>query len=229
VVGGLAILGSVIVCGATLFLCQFLSILNSFVLSVTIVLMICLVLLNDALVRYRKALMEIEKVTPHVLEELTTIYLTTESIFESIEYVSKGEYGTISKAFTGMITALNNGTAPEQLLQHYADSQPSITLRRGLHTFIQFVEASTSNIEAVITDAHEALQRRFEWRTLQWESRMMVISGVLVFVPIIFILGIAIRGLANHPLVLILPVIQIILSKIMLSSLLPTDLILLGE
>ncbi len=227
--GGVSLVGSMIICVATLLLCQFLSILSSFVLSVTIVLMIFLILLNNVAVKYQKALMQIEKDTPHVLEELATIYLTTESIFESIEYVSKGDYGDISKAFTGMITPLNNGSPPEQLLQHYADSQPSITLRRGLHTFIQFIEASTSNIEAVITDAHEALQRRFEWRTLQWESRLMVISGVLVFVPIIFILGIAIRGLGNHPIVFLLPVIQFILSKIMISSLLPTDLILLGE
>ncbi len=221
--------GSTIVCCVTLLLCQFFSILNSIVLSVTIVLMISLVLLNNVLAKYQNTLIQIEKDTPHVLEELATIYLTTESVFESIEYVSKGDYGEISKAFTGMISPLNNGSPPEQLLQAYADSQPSITLRRGLHTFIQFIEASTSNIEAVITDAHEALQRRFEWRTLQWESRMMVISGVLVFVPIIFILGIAIRGLANNPMVLLLPIIQFILSKIMVSSLLPTDSILLGE
>ncbi len=198
-------------------------------LGITIGLMSCLVLLNSILSKYQKQLIQIEKATPHVLEELATIYVTTGSVFESIEYVSKGDYGTIASTFSKMIAPLNYGSSPEKLLRRYAINQPSITLRRGLLTFIQFIESSTANLEAVINDAHEDLQRRYERRTLQWESRMMVISGVLVFLPIIFILGVAIRGLASHPLVLLLPVFQFVISKLLISTLLPKDLILLGE
>jgi pilus assembly protein TadC len=191
--------------------------------------MVGLILLNSIISKYQKQLVQLERATPHVLEELATIFLTTGSVFESIEYVSKGDYGTISDAFAEMIIPLNCGTPPEQLLRQFATKQPSMTLRRGLLTFIQFIESSSTNLESVINDAHEDLQRRYQGRTMQWESRMMVFAGVLVFLPIIFILGASIRGLANHPLVLLLPVAQFILSKLMISALLPKELILLGE
>jgi pilus assembly protein TadC len=210
-------------------LSNFLPIPSALVLSITIGLIVALILLNSILSKYQKRLVQIERSTPHVLEELATLFQTTGSVFESIEYVSKGDYGIVSEAFSEMIVPLNCGTPPEQLLRQFATSQPSMTLRRGLLTFIQFVESASTNLESVINDAHEDLQRRYQRRTLQWESRMMVIAGVLVFLPIIFILGVSIRGLANHPLVLLLPVSQFILSKLMISALLPKELILLGE
>ncbi|MHA2405618.1 MAG: type II secretion system F family protein [Candidatus Hermodarchaeia archaeon] len=212
-----------------LLLGNLLPILSAMVLGITFGLLTGLIFLNSILSKYQKQLVQIERATPHVLEELVTLFLTTGSVFESIEYVSKGDYGSISEAFATMIVPLNFGTPPEQLLRRFATSQPSMTLRRGLLTFIQFIESSSTNLESVITDAHEDLQRRYQMRTMQWESRMMVIAGVLVFLPIIFILGASIRGLANHPLVLLLPVSQFILSKLMISALLPKELILLGE
>ncbi|MFW9934487.1 MAG: type II secretion system F family protein [Candidatus Thorarchaeota archaeon] len=213
----------------TLLLSLFLPIFSALVLGITIGLVSWLILLNKILVKYHKQLVQIERATPYVLEELVTLFTITGSVFESIEYVSKGEHGAISSAFAEMIEPLNLGVPPEQLLRKYAITQPSITLRRGLLTFIQFIESSVANLKAVISDAHENLQRKYERRTLQWESRMMIIVGVLVFLPIIFILGVAIRGLANQPLVLVLPIFQFILSKIMISALLPKEMILLGE
>ncbi len=228
-IGGIIVVGLTSLGVSTLLLSFFLTILSALVLGITIGLMSCLILLNSVHSKYQKQLIQIEKSTPHVLEELSTLFRTTGSVFESIEYVSKGDYGTISSAFSEMITPLNYGLPPEQLLRQYAISQPSMTLRRGLLTFIQFVESSTTNLEAAINDAHEDLQRRYERRTMQWESRMMVIAGILVFLPIIFIMGVAIRGLANHPMVLLLPVFQFVLAKIMVSTLLPKEMILLGE
>ena len=111
----------------------------------------------------------------------------------------------------------------------FAINQPSFTLRRGLLAFIQYIESSASNLDAVIVDAHENIQRRYEKLTIQWESRMMVYSGLLVFLPIIIILGLAIRGLADNPLILLLPVFQFGFSKLLHSSLLPKENILLGE
>ena len=229
VLGGVVVIGVASISVITVLLSNFLAIMSALVLSITIGLLICLILLSSILSKYQNQLIEIEKATPQVLEELATLYITTGSVFESIEFVSKGDYGTISSEFSEMIGPMNHGTPPEYLLRQYAASQPSMTLRRGLLTFIQFIEASTSNLEAVITDSHENLQRRYERRTLQRESRMMVLAGLLVFLPIIFILGVAIRGLASHPLVLLLPIIQLLASKIMISILLPKDLILLGE
>jgi hypothetical protein len=128
-----------------------------------------------------------------------------------------------------MIMPLNQGETPERLLMNFATNQPSFTLRRGLLAFIQYIESSTSNLDAVILDAHENIQRRYEKLTIQWESRMMVYAGLLVFLPIIIILGVAIRGLAYNPLILLLPVFQFGFSKLLLSTLLPNESILLGE
>lgn len=229
VVSGLVIISFVILSGLSILLNLVLSLPSAIMLGITISLMSCLLTFNSTISKYHRHLVLIEKATPHILEELSTIFLTTGSVFEAIEYVSKGGYDVISSAFSDMLSPLNCGTAPEQLLRRYANSQPSVVLRRGLLTFIQFVETSSTNLEAVILDAHEDLQRKYERRTLQWESRMVVVAGVLVFVPIIFILGVAIRGLANHPLILLLPVFQLVLAKIIVSALLPEEMILLGE
>ena len=58
---------------------------------------------------------------------------------------------------------------------------------------------------------------------------MMVYSGLMVFLPIIVILGLAIRGLADNPLILLLPVLQFGLSRLLFSTFLPDEMILLGE
>ena len=229
ILGGLTIVTSICICLTILLLSIFLAFLSAVVLGITVGLIFGLILLNSILSKYNKQIVRIEIATPHVLEELVTLFQTTGSVFESIEYVSKGDYGPISMAFAEMIIPLNRGTTPEQLLRQFAASQPSMTLRRGLLTFIQFIESSATNLESVINDAHEDLQRRYQRLTMQWESRMMVIAGVLVFLPIIFILGASLRGLSSHPLVLLLPISQFIFSKLMISALLPKELILLGE
>ncbi len=227
--GGIVIAGVTVFCVSTFLLSLLLNILSAIVLGTTIALMSGLILFNSVVSKYNRQLMLIEKSTPYVLEELATIFLSTGSVFDAIQYVSRGDYGGISIAFTKMLTPLNHGSPPEQLLQKFARNQPSMTLRRGLLTFIQTIESSTTNLDAVILDAHENIQRKYERLTLQWESRMMVLAGLLVFLPIIFILGAAIRGLADHPLILLLPIFQFGLSKIMLRTLLPNELILLGE
>jgi pilus assembly protein TadC len=188
-----------------------------------------LILLNSISSKYRHSVTQIEKHAPYVLEELATVFIATGSVFEAIEYVSRGGYKQVSSAFSNMITLLNQGVPPEQLLMNFAAHQPSITLRRGLMAFIHLVEASNTNLDSVILDAHEGLQRHYERLTLQWESRMMVYSGVLVFLPIIILLGAAIRGLADNPLILILPVFQFGISKMMKKILLAQERILLGE
>lgn len=227
--GGVMMIG-IMVFFATTFLLQILiPPLSAFILSITISIMSCLIILNSIVAKYSNQLVQIERVTPYVLEELVTIYLTTGSVFEAIQYVSKGEFSSISDSFSTMISSLNQGVSPEQLLMDFAIAQPSITLRRGLLAFIQFIESANTSLDAVISDAHENLQRRFERLTLQWESRMMVYTGMLVFLPIIFILGVAVRGLAYNPFILLLPVLQFGLSKILLKTLLPNEFILLGE
>ncbi len=227
--GGVLIV-SIGICILSMFtLILLVSALSAVFLSITIALISSLIIFNNIVSRYSKELALIEKATPYVLEELATLFLTTGSVFEAIQYVAKGEYGIISTEFAKMINSLNSGVRPEQLLKNFAIQQPSITLRRGLFTFIQFIESTTNSLDAVITESHENLQRRYERLTFQWESRMMVYSGLLVFLPIIIVLGIAIRGFADNPLILLLPIFHYALSKILLSILLPNDLILLGE
>ncbi len=227
--GGVVLVSCALFGLTTIILSLFVNPISACVLGITIALMSFFIIMNGLISRFNSQLVQIEKVAPYVLEELATIYLTTGSVFEAIQYVSKGDYCLVSDAFSKMIMPLNQGETPEQLLMGFAINQPSFTLRRGLLAFIQYIESSTSNLDAVIVDAHENLQRRYEKLTIQWESRMMVYAGLLVFLPIIIILGVAIRGLANNPLILLLPVFQFGFSKLLLSSLLPNENILLGE
>jgi hypothetical protein len=124
---------------------------------------------------------------------------------------------------------VNYGHPPEQLLKKYAVNQPSSILKRGLLAFVNSVGSDSTALDNVIKDSHENLQRRFEQMTLQWESRMMVYSGVLVFLPLITVLGLAVRGLADNPIILILPLIQLGLSSLLRRVMLPFNQILIGE
>ena len=60
-------------------------------------------------------------------------------------------------------------------------------------------------------------------------TRKSLLTPFNVIAGIIIILGLAIRGLANNPLILLLPVFHFGFSKLLHSSLLPKENILLGE
>jgi len=198
------------------------------ILSSSLAVFVALVILNSVTARYDSEIARTERETPYALEELATIYISTGSVFDAILYVSQGNYGTISSALAQMIPLLNSGIPPEHLLTEMAHKQPSPTLRRGILSFVDFVQTNSTNLDAVITDSHENLQRRFEHLTLQWESRLMVYAGLLVFLPLIIVLGLAVRGLCNNPLVLLLPALLFILSGLLKKGLLPRDSILIG-
>jgi Flp pilus assembly protein TadB len=205
------------------------STLSAAILSFSLAVFVVLFVLNSVTLRYDGEITRIERETPYALEELATIYLSTGSVFDAILYVSQGDYGTVSSALAQMIPLLNAGVPPEHLLTQMAHRQPSPTLRRGILSFVDFVQTNSTNLDAVITDSHENVQRRFEHLTFQWESRMMVYAGVLVFLPLIIVLGLAVRGLCSNPLVLLLPVFLFGLSGLLRKALLPHDSILVGE
>ncbi|MFX1474521.1 MAG: type II secretion system F family protein [Promethearchaeota archaeon] len=229
-IAGGAIIGSMLVLIlSTAVFSIFLNLISAFILGLSSAMMVLLIIPSGVLSRYANEIVRIERVTPYVLEELATVYLTTKSVFEAISYVSRGSYAVVSSEFSRMIDRFNFGHSPEQLLEEFAVNQPSVTLKRGLLAFVNFVESSSSGLDTVINDSHENLQRRFEQVTLQWESRMMVFSGVLVFLPLIIVLGLAVRGLATNPIILLLPVIQYGLSSLMRRMMLPFNEILIGE
>jgi len=227
--GGIVVVGIAIFVSAVIILTQWFNIISTIALSSSLSLIIILVLTNVYTNKYRMYVARIEQVTPYVLEELTTIYLSTKSIFDAVYYVSRGPYDPISSTLHKFVRQINEGLPPERLLTKLAINQPSITLKRGLLAFINFIETRGKGIETVIQNAHENVQRNFERLTMQWESRMMIYTGILVFLPIIIALGITMRGLGTNPFILILPLAQYLLSGILQKLLLPEDIILLGE
>lgn len=229
-IAGGAVIGSIFVLIlSTVVFSIILNTLSAVILGLSSALMVLLIVPSGVLSRYTKEIMQIDRATPYVLEELATVYLTTKSVFEAISYASRGPYTIVSSKLSQMIDLLNFGHPPEQLVKEYAVNQPSVTLKRGLLAFVNLVESNSGGLDNVINDSHENLQRRFEQLTLQWESRMMVYSGVLVFLPIILVLGLAVRGLANNPIILILPIIQFGLSSLLRRMMLPFNQILIGE
>lgn len=227
--GGITIVSILMFAAMTAALRLWFNIIGAVTLSFSLSLITALILVNVYTSRYQNHVARIEKVTPYVLEELVTVYLSTRSVFEAILYVSKGPYEPISSALRKFIGPMNEGCPPEKLLNDLALNQPSTTLKRGLLAFISFVETLEGGIGVVIQNAHENVQRNFECLTMQWESRMMVYSGILVFFPLIVALGITMRGLAGNPFILLLPLMQYLLSGVLQRLLLPKDVILLGE
>ena len=213
----------------TFFLAQILNVISSVISGLSFALFFILLINNSIHSKYDKEITSLEKVIPYLLEEISSIYHTTGSIFEALLYVSRGDYGVMSSRIAEMIEPMNQGIPPEQLLEKLALNQPSQILRRGLLACTHSLGLNSHGLDAIIEEAHQSLQHRFERLTLQWESRMMIFVGLLVFLPLIVILGVSIRGLAGSPFILILPVLQYGLSGILQHKLLPKDLLLVGE
>ncbi len=226
---GGVIIGSVLAFIAFAFLILFLNPVSSVIISISLGFFSFLLIMNSITQKFNNAIAQIEQQTPYILEELATIYQNTDSIFEAIYYVSQGDYGSLTKSFSKMIPLMNMGISPESLLMDFAVNQPSVTLKRGLFAFVNYVKTNSSEFNFIINEAHEEIQRSFERLTFQWESRMMVYTSLLVFLPIIIVLGLSIRGFANHPMLLLLPIIQYGLSTVTGKVLLPQNSILVGE
>jgi hypothetical protein len=68
-----------IVCLAHVF-----NLLSAAILGLSVAVFVVLFLLNSVVARYENEIARIERETPYALEELATIYLSTESLFDAI-------------------------------------------------------------------------------------------------------------------------------------------------
>jgi len=162
-------------------------------------------------------------------QDLLLILNTTDSIFDAIEFLSKAQYPILSEKFRDIIFHINRfGTSPELLLRQFMEKLPNSNLKERLVNLIAtkfYSHKTLEQLEFLVGD------KKYEYATAtsQLESKLVILLGICIFIPILNALFISFLGvMANYLSFLMIPLF-ILLTYKSKDSLLKTDFELFGE
>ena len=137
-----------------------------------------------------------------VFEQFILVFQSGGTIFDAIEMVAQSEHPYLSKAFKQMINEIDQGTPPETCLMEFAKSQPSDDLRRYFTAIISSLEKKTDLIETLSGESFEA-DLALRQKNLELESRLLIVSALVTYVPIMFTLAVSLAGYATSVLIVL--------------------------
>ena len=152
-----------------------------------------------------------------VYELIVLILVTTQSIFDAIETIANAEIPLISEKFQEIIQIINTyETPPEKLLKEFADTQPSMDLRRRLNMILalqhdpeklsQFHFEGTSEISSALRKIN-----------LELESKLLMVAMFLTYIPIFIVLILAMEGYSTSLLSFVALIIYVIIVKFLIK------------
>ncbi len=147
--------------------------------------------------------LELSEEADIIFEQFILVFQAGGTIFDAIEMVAKSEHPFLSKTFQDILMRVYEGVPPETCLMEFAKSQPSSDLRRYLLAIISSLERKTDLLEELSGESFEADQT-LRQKNMELESRILIISAVSTYLPILITLVVALSGHATDPLVLIL-------------------------
>jgi len=156
-----------------------------------------------------------------VLKELNLVLLSTNSIFEAINFIKSGGYPLISRDFDEIIMNCVNGFTPEELLQEYALNQPSTTLRQGLMAIESTSEISASTLKIFSRFSSSEIRRIYKEQSVKMEMYCLLIIVLGLLFPFTYTFLLSYLGFSSSPLAFLMAPIQlfflIITSKALLG------------
>jgi len=162
-------------------------------------------------------------------QDLLLILNTTDSIFDAIEFLSKAGYPVLSEKFKEIIFHINRyGASPETLLRQFVETLPNSNLKERLVNLIATKFYSHKILEQLEFLAGD---KKFEYATAtsQLESKLIILLGLYIFIPILTALFVSFSGgMANYLSFLMVPLFILLTSKSK-THLLKTDFELFGE
>ncbi len=133
----------------------------------------------------RKKVRDVER---NLIFALRTIFVQIKSgvsLFDSLRMIAKGEYGGVSKEFSGAIDEINAGIAEEDSLQKLAISTPSLFFRRVIWQLVNALRAG-ADIGDVLKSMiltmtkQETIEIRKYGSALRMLSLIYMMLGVIV-------------------------------------------------
>jgi hypothetical protein len=138
-----------------------------------------------------------------MFEQFALVYQAGGTIFDAIEMIAQSEHPYLSKAFQGILAETQKGIAPERALMSFANNQPSQDMRRYIITILSASERDVDLLDMVSGESYEA-DMTLRQKNLELESRLLVTTALLTYLPMVAVLALSLTGVAENPLVILL-------------------------
>jgi hypothetical protein len=170
--------------------------------------------------QFQNEALEISKYADLITEDFVFALKTSQSIYQAIKFIAEGNYPIISQAFKKIVYKVNYGQDPAKFLLDFLKNQPSEILRSNLSPLLVGVDVDEQYERLLGEESQLIIRNEYERKTLQLESKLMLITTLNIFIPIILGLGLIFYGLGQGPLIFLIIPLQIILSYILKNKLL---------
>jgi hypothetical protein len=162
-------------------------------------------------------------------QDFLLILNTTHSIFDAMRFIATAGYPIISEKFEAMLYRIyHSGVAPERLLNEFIETLPQGNLRERLVSMIAS-KFEPNKIQHQLESL--AGEKKVEYNTVtrNLESKLILVVGVCLFLPILTALFISFLGYsANFIAVAMVPIFILITTK-MRTTVLKSNFELFGE
>ncbi|MFX1452393.1 MAG: hypothetical protein ACFFCM_16255, partial [Promethearchaeota archaeon] len=185
-------------------------------------------IINKLIIEYESEKLLILQYIDPTFQEFLIILTTTRSIFDSIYFVSQGNYPYISQKFQQMIQKINHGADPEELLYEFAMNQPSVPLRERILNILATNYSHDTILEELESHVIEK-ENEYEKYTQQLDSKLILIIGVCSFLPLLLTIALLLNGWENDVWIFILIPIYWILVRYLKRYLLKTKFLIFGS
>ncbi|MHA1380323.1 MAG: hypothetical protein ACTSRG_18310 [Candidatus Helarchaeota archaeon] len=185
-------------------------------------------IINKLVNEYENEKLLILKYLEIMFHEFLIILLTSKSIFDSILFISKGNYPIISKKFQEMIFQINFGSNPENLLHEFALNQPSRPFRDRILTLL----ATNFSFDIVVEELEKNIiekETEYQKYTKELDSKLVLILGICTFIPLLLTILILLNGLENNYIIFIFPIFFWFLVNYLKRNLLKTNFLIFGS
>ncbi|MFX0142389.1 MAG: hypothetical protein ACFFDN_52600, partial [Candidatus Hodarchaeota archaeon] len=184
--------------------------------------------LNKLIIEFESEKLLILQYVELTFQEFLIILATTKSIFDSIFFISQGNYPYISKRFQEMIWKINQGANPEEILYNFALSQPSDPLRERILNIIATNYSHDTIIEELESHIVEK-ENEYQKFTKQLDSKIILIIGICSFLPLLVTITILLNGWQNNVWIFILIPFFWIIIRYLKRSLLKSKFLIFGS
>jgi len=186
-------------------------------------------ILNQPVNSYKQIQYALLQYSDLAFQDLLLILNTTNSVFDAIHFVAEAQYPILSQKFREMIYKLNRyGLSPEHLINEYVHTLPNGNLKERLIS-LTATKFQPSKIQSQLESL--AGEKKFEYSTVtqDLESKLTILVGICLFIPILIALFISFLGTAsNYIAVAMVPFFIFTVSK-MKTRIIKANFELFGE
>ena len=185
-------------------------------------------IVNKLLIEYENEKFVILKYVEITFQEFLIILSTTQSIFDSILFISQGNYPFISKKFRNLIWKINLGANPESALYNFAINQPSVPLKERILSIL----ATNFSQDMIIEELERNLiekETEYQKFTKELDSKLILLLGFCTFIPLLLLIAIILNGWVNNYWIFLFPIIYLLLINIAKRKLIKSTFFIFGS